>query len=270
MINNIIFSKNRASQLRLLLYSIQKNAPGVFNLNVVYKYTDEQFKAGYELVKQEFGHICNFVEQTNNFKQDTLSLLDSENDFSCFFVDDDIIYKPVTSEDDLIKHIKDDEDVFCMSLRLGENVKIAYTMNTINVLHNQENLEDGMIKWDWSLHYLDFGYPLSLDGHIFRTKEILKLSKKIAFTNPNEFEGNLQIFDNFPRNKMVSYKYSVLVNTPNNIVNDTHPNRNGLTCAINVKELNEKYLKGEVINLESMNFEDIQGCHQELIFVFKK
>lgn len=267
MINAIIFSKDRAAQLRLLLYSIQKNAPKAFNLNVIYTSSSQNFKNGYEKVIGEFSSVCNFIEQSDNFKEDVLNLLNSDSEFSCFFTDDDIIYKPFDVE--VVKNsIKADDDVFCFSLRLGTNVTFCYTMNTENVLKNYDDLGE-LIKWNWSLHYLDFGYPLSVDGHVFRTKDILKLTRKVSFTNPNLFEGNLQIFDTFPKEKMVSFKSNVLVNTPNNIVNSTHPNRHSADFGISVEKLNSDYLEGKIIDLESMDFTNIIGCHQEIEFKYK-
>jgi hypothetical protein len=267
MINAIIFSKDRAAQLRLLIYSIQKNSPHAFNLNVIYTYSNNSFKEGYEKVKGEFSSVCNFIEQTENIKTDVITLLDSDKEFSCFFTDDDIIYKPFDINR-VTESINADEDVFCFSLRLGTNINFCYTMNTENVLKNYEDLDD-MIKWNWSVHYLDFGYPLSVDGHIFKTKDILKLTKKVPFHNPNTYEGNLQMFDTFPKEKMVSFKESVLVNTPNNIVNSTHPNRHSNEFGISVKELNDAYLDGKIIDLESMDFSNIKGCHQEIMFKYK-
>ena len=73
MINAIIFSKDRAAQLRLLIYSIQKNAPHAFNLNVIYTSSNEEFNKGYEKVKGEFSSLCNFVEQTE------VGLIESSN-----------------------------------------------------------------------------------------------------------------------------------------------------------------------------------------------
>jgi hypothetical protein len=69
---------------------------------------------------------------------------------------------------------------------------------------------------------------------------------------------------------MVAYKTSVLVNSPNNIVNQTHPNRKGEKFNFSTKELNEKYLNNEVIDYNSIDFSSIIGCHQELEFKFKK
>jgi hypothetical protein len=41
---------------------------------------------------------------------------------------------------------------------------------------------------------------------------------------------------------MASFPESVLVNTPNNIVNTSFANRNGLTHGADVRELNKNYL----------------------------
>lgn len=268
MINAIAFSKDRACQLELLLYTIKKNAPGVFNVNIIYTFSNEEFKRGYDVVKEKYPEF-NFVQQTDNFKDDTLKLLNSNYEFSTFFTDDDIIYKPINSSEEIENLIKSDEDVFCFSLRLGENVTHCYTMNCENILKNQEVIEDKFIKWNWAVHYVDFGYPLSVDGHVFRTKEILKLVRNTPFHSPNTLEGNLQTFDNFPREKMVAYKTNVLVNTPNNIVNNTHPNLNGQKFAMSAKALNDKLLSGETLEFEAMDFSNIVGCHQELEFKFK-
>lgn len=265
MIRAIVFSKDRACQLQLFLESVQKNASGVFDMHIIIKASTEEFKAGYDKISGLFPDI-KFIEQSSDIKKDILDLLVSNCAYSCFFTDDDIIYGQV-KEEDIISNISSDEDVFCFSLRLGENIKFCYTMNMENVLHNQEDLGE-FIKWDWTLHYLDLGYPLSVDGHIFRTQEITKLTKKVSFKNPNEFEGNLQIFDNFPRPKMAAYKHSALVNAPNNIVNDTHPNRNATEHGITTKELNDRLLKGEKIDFDALDFSNIIGAHQELKYKF--
>lgn len=266
MINAILFSKDRALQLRLLLDSIAKNANGIFNINILYKASNQNFKSGYEkLISENLIENINWVEESE-FKKQVIELLKQEYDYSCFFTDDDIIYEKI-EESRIIETINKDIDIFCFSLRLGTNVKKCYTMNCDNVLGDFEDFGE-TICWEWTKRYMDFGYPLSVDGHIFRTKDIYKLVSKINFHNPNTLEGNLQIFDNFPKEKMVSYKQSKLVNSPSNIVNDTHPNRKGEQHGITVEELNNKYLNGETILLDKIDFSNIIGCHQELLFKF--
>ena len=110
-------------------------------------------------------------------------------------------------------------------------------MNTPNVFRDYSE-SDGALSWDWSVHYMDFGYPLSVDGHIFRTKEISKLTKKVSFENPNTYEAALQMFSNFPKSKMWAYKESVLVNSPTNVVQEVYPNRKGEKHGVSAEELN--------------------------------
>ncbi len=265
MINSIVFSKDRAQQLRLLLDSIKKNAPGIFNINVLYKASNTEFKKGYiKLISENFIPSINWVEETE-FKNQTINLLNSDYEYSCFFTDDDIIFKNVNEK--VIIDEMQDEETLCFSLRLGANVNKCYTMSCDNVLIPLEK-NSVTVKWDWTKHVLDFGYPFSVDAHVFRKKDILPLAKAIGFHNPNMFEGNLQIFDEYPKEKMVSFVHNVMVNSPSNIVNDTHPNRKGEQFGISAEELNKKYLNGEIINYDAIDFTQIHGCHQELSFEF--
>lgn len=264
-INAIIFSKDRASQLCLLLESIKKNAPDIFTISVLYKASTPAFDEGYNklIIDQIIPDII-WIQETD-FKKHTVFLLHSNEKLSCFFTDDDIIFKPIDLK--TIESSMEDEEIFCFSLRLGKNVNKCYTMNCDNVV--MPLVEDNKtMVWDWTKHYMDFGYPLSVDGHIFRTKDILQLTKSVNFFNPNTFEGNLQIFDTYPREKMASFIHNVLVNTPNNIVNDTHPNRKGESYGVDAKELNDKFLAGEIIDLDKMDFSNIVGCHQEIEYKY--
>jgi hypothetical protein len=185
MINAIVFSKDRAMQLNLLLESIELNSKDLFRISVLYKSSNEKYENGYLIIKNKYPNI-KFIKE-EDFKKQTLNLLNTELLYSCFFTDDDIIYKEIKS-DLIFKTIIDDLDIFCFSLRLGKNTTNCYTMraNNVIILLSEEN---GIIKWDWTKHYMDFGYPLSVDGHIFRTKEILKLSNIINFQNPNTYEA---------------------------------------------------------------------------------
>jgi hypothetical protein len=266
-INSIIFSKDRASQLHLLLNSLFKNAPYLFNINVLYTYSNEEFEKGYELLKD----ICktnlwnvNFVKESN-FKEDLMTLIKSDYKYTTFFTDDDVLFKEIDYE--TIDNSMQKDDIFCFSLRLGKNTIYCYSENQKNqIVISEEN--DRTISWDWQKSWYDFGYPLSVDGHVFRTKEIIKLSKSLNFKSPNTYEGSLQIYETFPRNLMESYKESKLVGVPVNIVNDSHPNLNAQKFVFTAKELNEKFLMGTKVCLEGIDFSNIIGAHQELEYKF--
>ncbi len=132
MINAIIFSKDRAIQLRLLLDSIKKNADGIFNINIIYTGDNNEFEQGYEkLISEEIVEGINWVKQSEDFKQDVLNLFDDEYKFTCCFTDDDIIFKTI-NEEEIINTIKSDPEIFCFSLRLGKNVTWCYTQKCDN------------------------------------------------------------------------------------------------------------------------------------------
>ena len=265
-INSIIFSKDRAMQLHLLLESLEKNSKDIFEISVLYKSTSEEFENGYLKVKEKFPYV-NFVpESEKEFKKQTLELLNRGLKYSCFFTDDDIIYNSINQEQ-IITTLENDQDVFCFSLRLGKNTTNCYTMraNNVIVLLSEEN---DIVKWDWTKHYMDFGYPLSVDGHIFRTKDILKLSNLVSYQNPNTFEASLQIFDNYPKSKMAAFSESKLVNSPVNIVQNVFENRKAEEYNYSTKELNDMFLSNKKIDYNQINFNNIIGCHQELEFKF--
>jgi len=270
MIKALIFSKDRPLQLRTLLESIAVNAPEVFDITILYKASNSKYEAGYNAL-QKYDKIipANWVME-EDFKKQTLEFLNHTEDYTCFFTDDDMIYRPVV-EEEITSQLKSDPEVFCFSLRLGKNTTYCYMMRCDNVIIPLEE-NDKYIKWDWSVHYADFGYPLSVDGHVFRAKDILKLVSKVSFTNPNNLESSLQVFDNFPKNKMVSFKHSVLVNNPINMVqNEYTNNRQGEQHGISPEELVDKYvLNGEVIDFKAIDFSNITGCHQELPITYKK
>ena len=67
---------------------------------------------------------------------------------------------------------------------------------------------------------------------------------------------------------MCSFKESVLVNTPINIVGSSE-NQSGEFYGMSLKELNDKYIDGKRINIDKMDFSNIVGCHQEVELVFE-
>ncbi len=268
-INAIVFSKDRPAQLKLFLDSVNKNAPGVFNLSVIVNQTNEDFIKGYDLVKgdQNYSEV-KFIPFESDFKGQVLGLLSSDGNYSCFFLDDDIIYNEVKLEE-IIGQLESDEDVVCFSLRLGDNVTKCYTLGADNVMYDIKY--NGMfMKWDWKLHYLDFGYPFAMDGHIFRKSDISKLVKKSSFNGVEELEMALFDFvEMFPRNMMVSYKHSALVGVPIGRVQESLDDE--MTMALRDSraklmrtEMNYKLLNGSFIKLEDIDFSEINGCHQIL------
>jgi len=106
-----------------------------------------------------------------------------------------------------IKNTLLDQEIFCFGLGLGKNITYCSNMGCDNVFI-PEREDDGILIWDWSKHYMDFGYPFNLDGTVYRGKELLKFIKNINFSDTIELENNLQIFDNYPKNLMACFEQS--------------------------------------------------------------
>jgi len=271
-INAIVFSKDNAAQLKIFLDSTIKNASDVFDLKVVVSHTEEDYDKAYgRVINDPTYKGISFIGVETDFKEQVLGLLKSEHKYSCFFLDDDIIYREVKLAD-ITSQIESDDDIVCFSLRLGENTTKCYTLGAENVMHDIEGCGNNCMKWDWTLHYLDFGYPFSTSGHIFRRKDIYKLVRKSNFINVEELEVSLFDYtETFPRNLMVSYKTSALVNAPagrvqQSIEDDMEMAYKKSEARVRRKIMNAKFLEGKFADLDSLDFSNIEGCHQKLDF----
>ena len=88
MLSAVVFSKNRAAQLHLALYSIRKNFPDISDITVLYTHTTDEFKEGYEIAQLFFpsSERVNWVEESN-FENDTIDILNKGCDHVCFFTE---------------------------------------------------------------------------------------------------------------------------------------------------------------------------------------
>lgn len=271
MISTIIFSKDRACQLDFLLTSIMQNGSDIFNLNILYEHSDDNFKAGYEHLSKKYPSL-NWVRE-NDFQKDTMNLIEKGGDLVCFFVDDNILYKKVEVDCDSIVSLFNEEDIFCLSLRLGANTIIQNEyMDRMCVLPEKAILvNDTYLIWNWrSLPpYTNFAYPFSVDGHILPKKLVLDVLPNYVFDTPNALEGRALPHLSGLSQNMSALKESVLVNTPLNLVGSSE-NKSGQKFGVSLEELNEIYLSGSSPSLEDMDFSEVRGCHQEIQLKFKE
>ena len=89
----IIFSKNRASQLNLLLDSLKENSFELFDkISVLYK-SDFEYSVSYQKLKNEFLNVVFFLE--SNFRRDLINLINDDIEATTFMVDDAILFDKV-------------------------------------------------------------------------------------------------------------------------------------------------------------------------------
>lgn len=267
----IIFSKNRACQLQLLLDSLNERSKDIFDtISVIYK-ADGKYIDGYNLLKERFSKTSIVFKEESNFRNDTIRLINDNYKYTTFLVDDIVFFENNDTQFSEIENFMMDKKLLCFSLRLGLNSKYSHPANQHYEIGEYES-NGNFISFDFTKQIGDLGYPLSVDGHIFNTDEIKDMVTKTMFTNPNTLEANLQqyIRIGLPSNMIGSFTNSKLVGVPVNLVNETFKNRHGLEHYISEEELNNRYLNGEIIDLSSMDFSNINGPHKEIKYEFKK
>jgi len=281
MITGIVFSKDRACQLDLFFQSVNHNAGGNIDIVVLYDCSSPDFGEGYEKLKRCYP--LKFVKQSD-FYADIKNILLESKDFVSFFTDDDLIYQTIPNSIEYVEDILKAE-IACFSLRMGMNIVERkfdgnivkeYLPPQIFSVEVRGDAKD-IIAWNRTLVPVGgyWSYPLSLDGHIFRKSDMVSfVDEIICWTNngcckkikdnPNSFEAILQRFYFELPALMASFDKSVVVNSPNNRVQDDFKNYAGDEFLFSQEYLNQKYLDGYTIDFSEIDFTDIKCPHQEL------
>lgn len=263
LVNIIAFSKDRPCQLELFLRSVKIFFRGwqSFQFSVLYTYSEPFYLDGYEKLKgihPEFNYVCE-KEHPIPFKQNVLNLLHDTSPYTLFFVDDNVFREPFDLHSEAFQVFQDHSNILSLSLRLSPEITYSYSTNSPAT---PPNFESNLI-WNWQelTERNDWNYPMSLDGHIFRTKEIKPLIESAEFYNPNLLEEKLAISPiNLP--KMICYPHSKITNIPANRVQSTHVNRHGNLMA--PAEFNREFLNGKIILLKNILDAQPIAVHQEI------
>lgn len=251
----IVFSKDRACQLDAFLRSMEIHHKDLdlCNVSILYKASDEQYQAGYDKLIEKYPY--NFVKETN-FKNDLVGIYErGTSDYVQFFVDDNIFKNDFKFTDDEFKTFQNDNSILALSLRLHPGIAYCHPMKKSVIRPTTV----GNV-WNWKNADGDWGYPMSVDGNIFRRREIDVYVKGFIYNNPNTFEAMMATTP-LQNDKMICYKDSKVFNIPMNRVQETFQNPCG---DVDTKILNDKFLSGEVINIDVFNGFQNSACHQEV------
>lgn len=277
MIKTIIFSKDRPLQLDLTLQSLLKNFPQSTQISVLYKASDNNYLYAYRMLKENYLHDVKIISETELFSQ-IYKECHTSLPYVNFLTDDCIVYRPIVL-DKGFENLISDSSVCCFSLRLGLNTKYRS--------HDGVKFNDSIPRFQkldefllWNRLSIPsggyFSYPLSVDGHIYN-RELMKTLvwkvKQVAeyvddiptnLWTPNTFESLLQkFFFDIPLT-MICHEHSSVVNSPNNRVQKTHKNSFGQEFNYNQADLLQKYMGGFRLDLNSIDFSNIETPHQEL------
>lgn len=262
-ISAVVFSKDRAMQLHALLTSFFETAVGKCEIAVIYKSSTEAHKIAYEEVARIFGEKVKFVEQESypSFRDCLEQTASQLNRGKIFFLVDDIVFTEVVDYQ-FLASLDLSDTVF--SLRMGEHLDYSYVVNSIQPLPKTLEVKNGYLTWQWSEGKLDWGYPLSVDGHVFSTSEVLLWIKYLDFGSPSSFENSLQKLRHIYRQKRgMSFKKSRIVNIPANKVQDEVNNLHG---SIHQDDLLQQWFDGLAIDPGKFRGWINHSVHQEADF----
>ena len=258
-INIIIFSKDRPQQLEFFLRSMKFYFKefSEHKINILYTYSNNSFKEGYDKLFTIHNDLnINYIKETQDFKRHVLLLLDQDNPYSIFFVDDIVFKNPFTLNCKQFKLFTLNDEILSLSLRLHPYLIYCYSAR---IRQTSPSFDSNLI-FKWYGEQGDYNYPMSLDGSFFRTSDILALTKILPFTNPNSYESILASYP-INRPKLICFEESIILNNPINKVQNWNNNVHG---SISAEFLNYKFLDGYIIDLyDFKGFKNI-SCHQEV------
>ena len=186
MVNLLIVSKDRACQLDLTFRSILKNFCIPYDATVLYTYSDDFYKAGYDIVIELYEDKFNFVKESN-FKQNVLSSIRLENKYFTSLGDDVLVNGRIeyTKEFEVFDN---SESILALNYRMGPNVEVVYEGDPPQQL--PEFSADSV--WNWSkCEEKDWYYPMALMGQFYRTSDMINYLPNLAFNNPRFTSTNL-------------------------------------------------------------------------------
>ena len=266
MIDALIFSKNRPMQLHCLLSSLKEysNIP-ISKIKVLYRY-DEEYVEGFKKL-QNIHKEVKFIKE-ENFELQVKEYLRFGEKYCVFFVDD-ILIKDEINFSIPCDVLDQNPHMLCFSLRLGTHLTDCYPTSTKQLIPNG-TINSQFFIWGWKNAPQDWGYPLSVDGHIFRRNELEGWSSHLRFKNPNQFESSLQ---EIPRTfaiplGMVCHVNSKLFNNPVNRVQDEFQNR--VESSVSPQEFNKLWNEGFEINYSEFKGYLNPAAHTPVKFSLRK
>jgi hypothetical protein len=249
-------------QLDACLRSIEHFAPYSGPLVVIYKATTPEFAEGYRLLAGD--ERWRLIPQSDDFRCDVVEAVQNAGcEYTVFHTDDDVFFQQAPDRAIMAARFA------AFSLRLGTNTTYCYPLDSAQPLPLRSE-QGPFMAWNWSRASLDFAYPMSLDGHIFTTKLIRRMLLCARFDDPNELENALHLRRHLAPSGMLSFRESCLVSIPANIVTPTYRNRASENLDWSPEVLNRRFLAGERIDLDAMDFSSVRGAHQEIPFVFRR
>lgn len=268
MIQIVIFSYNRALQLEALLRSLDERwkSPD-YHVDVLYNCSSEFFQQGYDRLTSQCSDKVSFHKETKNSSRycigellnprnlkhyiETASLRNPRSNFRSlligllerntaqhvlFLTDDSNWIHDVALSTEALDWLDADPDHRQYVLRLGRELQDKPTSVTEEASH---------LSWRFSQHPFvsSWGYPFSVDAHIYDKRLVLRYFQKYIFANPNTLEGVIadRMRAHHEADEARGVLSPLLLSFPINMVQNEADNA---SCQVSCELLNQKFLDG--------------------------
>jgi hypothetical protein len=264
----LIFSKDRACQLELLLRSINDNFNGL-NCQILTLGSNDKFQHGYNIVRSKYPQHKWFKQ--NSLAEDIKNIIRTFSSKYCLcLVDDEVVISDYDIKEGFeLLDIRN--DLHTVSLRLHPSCNYCYTANMYDKIPKYEKVGN-LNLWRWAdqnpAH--DLGYPSCINSHIYRTEEFKDyVCEKLKFYNVNNLEGIFNLQRKHFRPYMACFDKPKTINIANNLTQSGN-NRYGKNSMFTLENLNNKFLEGYKISTKNIYGIDINMPTFEHDYILEK
>ena len=210
---SIIFSYNRPLQLDGLLQSLVNKLDSNIKLYVLYKANKSRMDLSYKKLINSFRdrNQIIFIKEEKSFKYSINKLLNTidtkakVNNQILFFVDDQLVYKPIN----LGKINKLLKNSFLTTFRFGSNTKYSFNLNKKqNIKNYNYKFENNIFQWSPTFKRDDLSYLFSFDASTIPYDLFKLFAKKLIYKGPNSLESAMN-YNNYLY-KLLNLKISSL------------------------------------------------------------
>ncbi|HXY05093.1 MAG TPA: glycosyltransferase [Burkholderiaceae bacterium] len=261
----IVFSKDRPLQLHATLTSLRARCtdPERLDIKVLAFASNHPMARRYTRLMQETPFADLVCEE--GFKS-TLCTLVRDAKYVAFVCDDAVFVRP-WSVACVLGMLYEIPNAIGVSLRLGRNTTLCYSLGRPQSVPTSVDLNDHWRACNWTKAELDFGYPLELSSSIYRVGDIWPLLEQLSYNTPNQLEEQLaaQAAAFAPRLPILVYpESSIAFCAPLNVVQSTHPNRNGARPDQSAEALGIRFDEGMRVDVEALRGHTPAACHEEV------
>ncbi len=244
----VVFSYDRPMQLYAFLESVEKHVQGV-ETHIIYRTTNAQFDAGYEIVQQRFANAIFHKQGINpraDFKPLTMQVtFEGTNNYVVFAVDDIIVKEDINIAEciDLLKEFS----AYGFYLRVGKSLK-ERRPPFIHINPQVPGLSQQVHMWQFNraVPYRTWGYPNTVDMTVYKKQDIFHDLQSMDFSSPNTLESIWAGRADFKLYGLC-YETTKIINIPLNLVQNDFQNAN--MNYLSSKELLDLFFTGLKIDI---------------------